>query len=110
MPFADFVDLNPSDAARNNRLCCVQDGPAVPESALLGDTCADGVAYCTVCTRAAMLPIVTLAQSRCGSDPLFDTIILLTQTPPELVGAVLLILAPALVELDGYVEQVGRHA
>ena len=99
------------DAIANERICGAEDGPAVPESALLGDTCADGVTYCPVCTRAAMLPIVTLAQSRCGSDPLLDTIIFLTQTPPEVEGTVLRILARALLDLDDYVEQVGgRHA
>ena len=91
--------------AAGHRLCCVQDGPTTPASALLDGTYA-GV-YCPNCARAVLTPIVELAQSRCGSDPLLDTILALTVTPPDHTAALLRILCPALVELDAYVEQVG---
>ena len=107
MPNPNLTHLLDADGVR---FCAAENGPAVPECALLGGTCADGVMYCATCTRAALIPIVTLAQSRSGGDPLLDTIIFLTQTPPEVEGAVMRILARALLDLDDYVEQIGgRH-
>ena len=94
--------------AVGDRLCCAQDGPTTPASALLDGTAAAGV-YCPNCARAVLTPIVEFAQSRCDSDPLLDTILALTVTPPDHAAAVLRILCPALVELDAYVEQVGGH-
>ena len=93
------------------RICGAEAAPAVPESALLGDTCTDGVIYCAVCTRGVLIPILTRAQSRSAADPLIHVILFLTTTPPEMDAVVVRILAPALVELDGFVAQVGgRHA
>ena len=96
--------------AAGNRLCRAHAGPTTPASALMDGTCAAAGVYCPNCARAVLTPIVELAQSRCGSDPLLDTILALTITPPDHAAAVLRILCPALVELDAYVEQVGgRH-
>ena len=92
-----------------NRLCCAHDGPATPLTALFEDTCAEGVTFCPDCTRFTLIPIVELAQSRCGSDSLLDTILALMVTPPDLAAAVLRTICPAIVELDAYVEQVGGH-
>ena len=91
------------------RLCCVQDGPTTPASALLDGTYAAAGVYCPNCARAVLTPIVELAQSRCGSDLLLDTILALTVTPPDHTAALLRILCPAMVELDAYVEQVVVH-
>ena len=95
--------------AAGNRLCCVHDGPTTPLTALFKDTCGAGVTFCPDCTRAALAPIVGLAQSRCGTDPLLDTILALMVTPPDLAAAVLRAICPAIVDLDAYVEQVGGH-
>ena len=96
--------------ANGEHLCCVQDGPTAPAPALLDETHVAGACYCPNCARAVLTPIVELAQSRCGSDPLLDAILALTVTPPDHAAAVLRILCPALVEFDAYVEQVGgRH-
>ena len=95
--------------AAGNRLCRAHDGPTTPLTALFEDTCAEGVTFCPDCTRAALAPIVGLAQSRCGTDPLLDTILALMVTPPDLAAAVLRAICPAIVELDAYVEQVGGH-
>ena len=91
------------------RLCHAQAGPAIPTPALFIDNCAAGVTFCPDCTRAALAPIVELAQSRCVADPLLDTILALMVTPPELAAAVLRAICPAIVELDTHVEQVGGH-
>ena len=83
------------------RLCCVQDSPTAQAPALLDGTCAADV----------LMPSILGIQARCGDDPLLDTILTLTNTLPDHAAAVLRILSPALVELDGYVEQIGgRHA
>ena len=95
--------------AAGNRLCRAHDGPTTPLAALFEDTCAAVVTFCPDCTRAALAPIVELAQSRCGADPLLDTILALMVTPPDLAAAVLRAICPAIVELDAYVEQVGGH-
>ena len=95
--------------AAGNRLCCVHDGPTTPLTALFKDTCAAGVTFCPDCTRAVLRPIVELAQSRCADDPLFNAILALMVTPPDLAAAVLRAICPAIVELDAYVEQVGGH-
>ena len=95
--------------AAGNRLCCAHDGPTTPQPALLEDTCAAGVTFCPDCTRLALAPIVELAQSRCGSDPLLDAVLALMVTPPDHAAAVIRIICPAIVELDAYVEQVGGH-
>ena len=95
--------------AAGNRLCCVHDGPTTPLTSLFKDTCAAGVTFCPDCIRAALAPIVELAQSRCGADPLLDTILVLMVTPPDLAALVLRTICSAIVELDAYVEQVGGH-
>ena len=93
------------------RHCCVQDGPSAPAPALLDDTCAADVRYCGSCARAVLIPIIQRIQARCDGDPLLDINLALTMTPPDEEAAVLRVLSPALVELDGYVEQIGgRHA
>ena len=95
--------------AAGNRLCCAHDGPTTPLTALFKDTCAADVTFCPDCTRAALAPIVELAQSRCVADPLLDTILALMVTPPDLAAAVLRPICPAIVELDAHVELVGGH-
>ena len=96
--------------AAGNRLCRAHDGPTTPLTALFKDTCAEGVTFCPGCTRLALAHIVGLAQSRCGTDPLLDVVLVLMVTPPDHAAAVIRIICPAIVELDGYVEQIGgRH-
>ena len=87
--------------AAGERLCCVQDSPTAQAPALLEGTCA----------RAVLMPSILGVQARCGDDPLLDTVLTLTNTLPDHASAVLRIMSPAVVELDGYVEQIGgRHA
>ena len=89
-----------------DRLCCAEDGPAVDAFALLDAACAAGVVFCPSCARVFLTSIMKLAQSRCAADPLLGIIHVLTKTPPEMVDAVMLIFAPALVELDDHVERI----
>ena len=99
------------------RLCCVQDGPAVAESALLQDTRAEDVRYCPACARAALAPIVRRGHARSvdqgnesDDDELLQAILSLTTTPPDDAAAVMRIICPALVDLAAYIGQVGgRH-
>ena len=89
---------------------CAQDGPTAPAPALLDETHDADACYCPDCARAVLIPILELAQSRCGGDPLLDSILLLTATPSYKEAAVLSIIGPAMLTLADYVEQVGgRH-
>ena len=92
------------------RLCGAHDGLTTPETFLLDGACDPGVVFCPPCARAALIPIVELAQSRSAGDPLLDSIAFFTQTPPEMEAAVLRVLAPALASLEDHVERIGgRH-
>ena len=87
----------------DGRLCCAEDGVTTPVNALMDDTCAAGVVFCPNCARAALTPIVELAASRCGADPLLYAILLLTAAPSDKVA----LMAPALTALADCVE--GAH-
>lgn len=89
-----------------DRFCCAEDGPAVEEAALLDADRTAGVVFCPQCARAALIPIVELAQSRSAGDQLLDSIAFFTKTPPEMEAAVLRVLAPALAALEDHVGQI----
>ena len=90
-----------------DRLCCREDGVTTPADALLDDTCAAGVVFCPGCARAVLTPIVELAATRCGADPLLAAVLLLTATPSDKEAAVLRLMGPSLTALADYVD--GAH-